>query len=153
MSETSGRFLVHLDPVWRERADFIVHAVVPDGGDLVEQLWARQIEDRRYEICCIPFFVFDLALGDYVETDASNVVQRVAAPSGRWVFRVWLGESPYPRQEIADQLIDLGALVEWSSLNLFAVDAADAHHAQQIADALLELEQAGRLVYETGRSA
>jgi hypothetical protein len=36
---------------------------------------------------------------------------------------------------------------------LLAVDAADADHAQRIADYLFALEQAGRLVYETGRSA
>jgi hypothetical protein len=41
--------------------------------------------------------------------------------------------------------------VEWSSPNLVAVDAADAEAAAGIADRLQELEDAGRLVDETGR--
>jgi hypothetical protein len=40
--------------------------------DRDEQLWARQVGDRRFEICCIPFFVYDMALGDVVETDANH---------------------------------------------------------------------------------
>lgn len=151
----SGRVreAVHQEPVWRERSDFIIAAEVPEGGDTkTEQLWARQLGDHRFEICCIPFFVYDIALGDVVETDSSYVVQRVVEPSGRYVFRVWFGESFHPRDEIADGLKTFGSLVEWSSRNLLAVDAIDAAHAQHVADFLAERERAGHLVYETGRS-
>lgn len=41
---------------------------------------------------------------------------------------------------------------EWSSVNLLAIDSADAEHAQLVADFLAEPEEAGQLVYETGRS-
>jgi hypothetical protein len=46
----------------------------------------------------------------------------------------------------------MGALMEWSSPSMVAVDATDADHAQRIADVLFAHEEAGRLVYETGRS-
>jgi hypothetical protein len=154
-----GREAQHLEPVWRDRSNFIIAADVSSYSDLVdrEQLWARQISDDRFELCCIPFFLYDVALGDVVETSPAGgrryMLSRVVEPSGRYVFRVSFGESFHPRQEIADELVAMGALVEWSSLNMFAVDAADAEHAQQIADVLLAHEEAGRLVYETGRSA
>jgi Domain of unknown function (DUF4265) len=155
----SGREAQHLEPVWRDRSDFIIAADVSAYSDLVdrEQLWARQVSKDRFELCCIPFFLYDVALGDLVETAPAGgrryMVSRVVEPSGRFVFRVWFGESFHPRQEIADELVAMGALVEWSSVNMFAVDAADADHALQVADVLFAHEQAGRLVYETGRSA
>jgi hypothetical protein len=65
---------------------------------------------------------------------------------------VWFGEAFHPRQEIADELAELGALLEWSSANLLAVDAADEAHAQAIADYLAEQESAGHLMFETGRT-
>jgi Domain of unknown function (DUF4265) len=139
-------------PVWRDRSDFIVNAPLAEEGRF-EQLWVRQVADHRFELCCIPFFLYDVALGDVVETDVDYRLSRVVESSGRFVFRVWFGESFHPRQEIADELVASGALVEWSSMNMFAVDAADADHAQRIADVLFAHEQAGRLVYETGRSA
>jgi hypothetical protein len=142
---------VHEAPVWRERANFVIGAPLPEEGR-AEQLWARQLGDERFEICCIPFFVYDLALGDVVETDANHDIVRVIEPSGRFVFRVWFGEAFHPRQEIADALAELGALLEWSSPNLLGVDAADEAHAQVIADYLAEQHRAGRLMYETGRS-
>lgn len=142
---------LHPEPVWRDRSNFIIGAPLPEEGR-AEQLWARQVGDRRFEICCIPFFVHDVALGDVVETDANFDLVRVVERSGRYVFRVWFGESFRPREEIAERLAALGALLEWSSLNLLAVDAADESHAQVIADFLTEQERGGHLMFETGRS-
>jgi hypothetical protein len=106
-------------------------------------------------VCCIPFFVFNIALGDVVvaspKGDLKYVVEKVIESSGRYVFRVWLGHAPQPRHEIASELRALGSLIEWSSPNLLAVDAADSEHAQLVADFLMGREKAGLLVYETGR--
>jgi hypothetical protein len=52
----------HLAPVWRERADFILGAIVEDG--ISEQLWARKVDDLQFEVCCIPFWVYNISLGD-----------------------------------------------------------------------------------------
>jgi Domain of unknown function (DUF4265) len=79
------------------------------------------------------------------------VVDKVVEPSGRYVYRVWFGHSFHPREDIASELRMLGSLLEWSSPNLLAVDAAD-EHAQVAADFLMRREEAGHLVYETGRS-
>jgi len=158
MAEAQQQFVIHPDPVRRERANFIIHAELPekDRPKRFEQLWARQLADDRFELCCIPFFVFDLALGDVVATTPRDgrkyLVDRVVEPSGRYVFRVWLGQSFYPRDEIASGLKALGSMIEWSSRNLLAVDAADGEHAQLVAHFLMEHEQAGHLIYETGRS-
>jgi hypothetical protein len=157
MAEAQPEFLVHQNPVWRERANFIVHAELQEQDHLkrFEQLWVRQLDVNRFEVCCIPFFVFNVALGDVVATSPKcgreYVVAEVVEPSGRYVFRVWFGQSFQPRAEIVDELRTLGSLIEWSSQNLVAVDAADREHAQLVADRLMKHEKAGHLVYETGR--
>jgi len=142
---------LHDAPGWRDKADFVIGAPLPEAGR-AEQLWARRVSDRRFEICCIPFFLHDVALGDVVETDPGYDLTRVLERSGRFVFRVWFGEASHSRQEVADQLAGLCAMLEWSSANLLAVDAADEAHAQAIANYLDEQERADRLIYETGRS-
>jgi hypothetical protein len=141
---------VHPDPVWRDRADFIIGAKLPE-PDRAEQLWARRLGGRRFEICCIPFFLYDVALGDEVETGDDYELVRVVKPSGRYVFRVWFGQSFHPREAVAEHLVEMGALIEWSSANLLAIDAADRGLAQSVADYLHEQAASG-LVYETGRS-
>jgi hypothetical protein len=151
-------FVVHQDPVWRERSNFVINAELPekDRPRRFEQLYVRRVGDDRFEVCCIPFALYDVALGDIVVTaprgDRKYVVREVVSPSGRYVFRVWFGESFHPRDEVAQELEALGSLTEWSSRNLLAVDAVDLEHAQMVADFLAESEKAGRLVYETGRS-
>jgi Domain of unknown function (DUF4265) len=153
------REVQHLEPVWRDRSNFIIAADISSQGTAAayEQLWVRQLSGNQFELCCIPFFLCDVALGDLVETEVSGprqyVISRVVTPSGRFVFRVWFGESFQPRDEVAIALEDLGALLEWSSPNLLAVDARDAAHGQVIADFLADRESKGQLVYETGKTA
>jgi len=157
VSESPGLFSVHNEPVWRDRANFIVNARLPEPGRF-EQLWCRQVAEDEFEVCCIPFFLYDVALGDTVQTRAVDgrryVLSRVVARSGRFVFRVHFERSMLRNREVVtDRLAEMGALLEWSSSSLLAVDAQDVGHAQQIADYLFEQEGAGRLVYETGKSA
>jgi hypothetical protein len=123
-----------------------------------EQLWSRQLADDRFELCCIPFYAYNLALGDVVETDATGehryVIQRVVQPSGHFTFRVWFGDSSHPtvRDEVLGEINRLGCLFEWFSPNLLAISAGSEDTAQRIADYLWSREQEGHLVYETGRT-
>lgn len=154
----ADQFIVHPNPVWREKSNFIIDGELreADRPQRFEQLIARQIDGNCFEICCIPFFIYDLALGDIVGTEPKDgrkyVVSRLIKSSGRYVFRVWFGDSFCPPDSVASDLRAMGTLLEWSSRNLLSVDAADKHHAQLVADYLAERERAGQLIYETGRS-
>ena len=150
---SAKREAAHREPVWRARSNFVIAAQVPDGGDTeAEQLWARQVAEHRFEVCCIPFFVFDIALGDVVETDDDYLVRRVVESSRRSVFRVWFGQSFHPRSEVAEELTGLGALLEWSSANLVAVDAAGSR-AGAVKSFLEQRQRLGQLLFDTGKSA
>lgn len=159
-SESEHDFVVHLSPVWRERADFIINASIEEEGlpRRFEQLWVRQLGERRFELCCIPFFIYDLALGDEVETtpqgDREYILARVVRPSGGYTFRAWFGDSSHAtaRDEMIETLRDMGSEFEWHSENLLAIDARDDKRAQEVADLLHEREALGHLTYETGRT-
>jgi Domain of unknown function (DUF4265) len=150
-------YVAHLSPVWRDRADFVIRADIREEGSprRFEQLWARQIEEMRFVVCCIPFFVYDLALGDEVETDSEYVIGRVVRPSGGYTFRAWFGDSSYPaaRSEMIDALRDLGYEFEWYSENLLAIHAPDDERARVLAQHLHEREALSHLTYETGRTS
>jgi len=143
---------VHPEPVWRERSDFIIGAPLPEPGRS-EQLWARKLGEHRFEVCCVPFFLYDVALGDVVTTDAAYDLVEVQVRSGRSVLRAWFGESPLGRAErdaVAADLAAAGGLLEWSSPNLLAVDAADAAVADAVTARLTAREDRGHLVFEVG---
>lgn len=159
MVESSARQATHQEPAWRDRSNFIIAAEIDPGDTDItsEQLWARKITDTEFEICCIPFFVYDLALGDIVRTAAEGnkqyIVDEVIRGSGHFTFRVPLSQSNLSRADLAARLVEMGALTERSSKTMLAVDSPNAEHAQRIADFLHSEEQAGRLIYETGRTA
>jgi hypothetical protein len=147
----------HQEPAWRDRANFIVAADISDSPERKkwEQLWARQIAENRFEICCIPFFAYDLALGDEVETTEDYVIQKLVRPSGHYTFRAWFGNSPDAdcRDKVVTSLLNLGCELEWSSQNLLAIDAATQDVAQAAADQLSAFEQDHQIEYETGRTS
>ena len=149
--------VTHPEPVWRDRANFIIAAQIPEStetGPEMEQLWARQIQDSLFEICCIPFFLYNVALGDkvLVKRNHDYVMKSVVEPSGRFVFRVWLTETGN-REQVVERLTSLGCLIEsrGPSSKLLAVDAESDETAKACANSLQELENSGELQYETGR--
>jgi len=146
---------VHENPVWRDKANFIIRAPLEkDGGRSEwEQLWALRLDERRFSLCCIPFFARDLALGDEVETDADFVLSRVIRSAGQTTFRIWFGgQAEGTRRELVREIEAMNPLMEWSSDNLLALSAPDGTEAQKLADYLQSREEQGLLKYETGRS-
>ena len=153
--------IVHEQPVWRDRANFTIAARMVDTRSEPrwrwEQLWARQTGDNKFEICCIPFFVYDLALGDEVETEDTitkkYILSKVIAPSDRYTFRAWF-TAPAAREKTIEEIRGLGCLIEerWPGSKLVAIDAANGEDAQAVADLLHTKEQLGLLKYETGRT-
>ena len=149
------KFIQHFNPIWKEKANFIIRTKVDDPNNVFsgEQLWARKISEKRFEIFCIPFFAYDLSLGDEVETDEEFFVKKVTKPSGQFTFRIWLKDTPDGiRTLIIKHLMENDYLIEQHSESLLAINATDANHAQLIADYLMELEKKNNLEYETGKS-
>ncbi len=154
--QAGDQVYVHENPVWRDKANYIIRVYLEDvdGRSQWEQLWVKKIDERKYIICCIPFFAFDLALGDEVETDENSVVQKVTKPSNSHCFRVWFGnaKSINTKDMIVKELEGMCSFIEWSSENFLAV-SVEENSAKKVADYLYFNENEERLNYETARSA
>lgn len=153
-----GGVAVHREPMRRQQSNFNVAIRINSTGTSVaaEQLWARRIDDTTFALCCVSFFAYDLALADIVEVDSTYWISHVVVPSGRYVFRVYFGQSASTRTDVQDEitarLTNMGALLEWSSSSLLANDARNYAHARPVADFLQECDALGHLIYETGKS-
>jgi hypothetical protein len=147
----------HLNPVWREKANFIIGARCTYKNHATkawEQLWSRKISDNYYEICCIPFFLYDISLGDEVKTDRDYWILKVTKRAGHFTFRVWFGNSDNSmvEKDLIDKINNLGGLFEWYSSILIAIDTPNEYLARQLSDYLFEKEQLGWFTYETGKT-
>lgn len=143
----------HNAPAWQDRANFVIAADIATSPEKREweQLWVRMISDKRFEICCIPFFAHGLALGDEVEVDDDYVVQRVLVASGHITLRVWFGNSKdsVGRTRVMELIDHEKCEHEWSSLNLLAIDARTSKTAQDIVEVLTALQNEGAVEFET----
>ncbi|MBX3293414.1 MAG: DUF4265 domain-containing protein [Acidobacteria bacterium] len=156
----STRIVVHDFPAWRDKANFIIASYLGDDsevGDLVEweQIWAQQIAQDRFEICCIPFFAYDLALGDKVVTRPFNskeyVIDSIIQKSGHRTYRLTFFRNDKWNETIED-IMSLGCLVEsrWARSKMISIDAATPEKAVGLEKYLNKLEGANEITWESG---
>lgn len=146
----SSEIATHDTPAWKERANFLIFADLSAAGmpGRWEQLWARQLGGEEFEVCCIPYFAYGLALGDRVRTQPSRgrryVVAGVHARSGRRVLRLWLKKAQGAgRERVLRCLESCGLCHEWSSQNLLVIDVPGGGHAPELAAILADLPNLG----------
>jgi hypothetical protein len=144
---------VHREPALRSKANYIFRARIERSGDNVEweQLWGRKLAENVLELCCIPFFLYDVHLGDIVLIDEKSVLVAVISSAGQRTFRVWFLRSDTEERRAMIHELEQAGPIEWSSDNLVAV-SVEAGRSQAVADLLSEAERLGVLEYETGQS-
>jgi hypothetical protein len=146
----------HQSPVWREKADFVIQASLASFGmpNRWEQLWARRVSKTGFEICCIPFFTYGIALGDTVATETGQdfeyVVQRVVTKSGHKTARVAVidpGAASRLHDEIHRKLAK-SFPHEWYAPGYVAVDIAGTDQEAAITELFSEYTKRGEVSYE-----
>lgn len=143
-----ARIAGHDKPSWGEKANLLIHADLSqhDMPGCKEQLWARKIANRTFEICCIPYFTYGIFLGDTVTTDGDYVIQRVSGRGGHKSLRVAVAD----QQNVESIHIALhgwvestGLQYEWCAIGYLAVDlppSTDPERLLQQVQALTERE-------------
>ncbi|MBK7708314.1 MAG: DUF4265 domain-containing protein [Acidobacteria bacterium] len=108
-----------------------------------------------FEICCIPFFVYDLALGDLVTTASINgknyVIDDRLKESNLKIFRIWLADAAQ-LPDIILELKRLGAIVEMrgSDSRLLAIAVEAGETTDNLRNVLSEWEASTLLTFEDG---
>ena len=147
----------HSAPVWRSKANFLIHVDLSQAGmaGRWEQLWALRLGGNKFEICCLPFFTYGIALGDTVETQVysenGHIVSKVIRKSGHQLLRVALSKRDdldELHEIIHSKLVETGHLHEWHASGYLSVDIAYPSQAEALTVVLRPYAEAGRLFYE-----
>lgn len=143
-------YRTHSKPVWRDSANALVQASL-ERAEISEQLWCEEIGDGLFRVCCIPFFLRNVALGDVIKA-SDYLFESVQTSSGRYVFRLFFKEEQRKwRQQTIEELHRSNFLTEWYSEGLLAVDAENERRASMMAAFLMDCRNRGYLTFETGR--
>ena len=151
MPQNTTMTATHYAPVWG--SDSIVRVDLADHGlpGNFEQFWARKIAPNRYQICCIPFFSYGIALGDEVETDSECTITRVSERAGHRTLCVAVADEhkvDSMHRFLHDWVSSTGLLHEWHAAGYLAIDLPPGTDAGQIMAALAHLERCGDLAVE-----
>jgi hypothetical protein len=119
----SDRIATHQQP---PDADFLVHADLEPHGlaGAREQLWVKQVDERRFVMRSLPFFTYGIALGDEVSTDETLTITGVLRRSAHRLLRVAVeGDGADHFHQEFHPLLDEERLVhEWRGVGYVAID-------------------------------
>lgn len=153
---SNHRHATHKDPVWRDRSNWIIQVDLThwdfDAGTF-EQLWVRTDEESLFEVCCIPFFTYGIALGDLIRLEGEVGVPSVVRRSGRRVIRVAFkdrGDAATGHEQVHGLLVATEALHEFSGSGYVAVDLKNERQADSVISALSPLVETGLIIWEWG---
>lgn len=140
----------HENPTWWNKADSAIGAYVTDpvwsGRYKTEQLAAKEVGLRAYVICCIPFLLYGINLGDTVEVDDKLNVKSVVKRGDHFGFRI-ATQSLEQQETLLDKFPKrLGIPHEHFSENLLAVDAEGEAMAKQIKAILQAALDLGQII-------
>jgi hypothetical protein len=124
-----------------------------------EGLLACRLSVARARICAVPFWAYDLHLGDEValmdSAEGAPVVTGVVADGGNYTFRVRFEDAADDDMRWHELMVDLEPFDCWFDVRspAFLAVSAPPAHAQAVAHYFDAREQSGVLIFETGRSA
>ena len=143
----------HNSPAWGPRSNFIIRADLSSDGmpGRLEQLWVRKIEPTVFEICCIPFFTYGLALGDKVQSSSDYTIQNITEKGGHKTLRIAVAnqeKQDYLHQVLHDWVESTGLLYEWYAPGYLAVDLPPDVHGREELSALDQWSEIGAISIE-----
>lgn len=153
---TPETIATHDAPAWRDRADFLIRADLAafDMPGRWEDLWVHRLPGSQFQLCCIPFFTYGIALGDVVAARAAGadwLLERVISKSGHRTIRVAVEDA----SRLAELHEALHATVaslpvphEWHGSGYLAIDVPPEDTASRIADAFTAYRANGRIALE-----
>lgn len=146
--------LQHDTPAWQDQADYAIGARITEANwkdkYVSEQLAAQDLKNGTFMVCCIPFALFDLCLGDIVAVDKDINVKNVVTKGEYWGFRI--ATSSISQQEALLNVVGKidNIYHEHFSEKLFAIAVQGSDGAQKIADNLRAAQEKSQIIqYET----
>lgn len=124
-------YIVHEWPVGRAASNYLAMVDLASYGfaDAMEQVWLTSLAGGQYQVSCIPFRIYGLALNDVVALDLEGkMIVRVLARSGHRVYRALLAptlsylELDRMRNSIICAVTDDDLKSEWSGDRHVAID-------------------------------
>ena len=119
---SSDIIFTHVHPAWKDKADYIFRCKIPTEcePDEWEQMWGKVVSENTFIVCCIPFFLYGLSIGDkIVVSDAKDF--EVVEKSENTTIRIWTGKT------------NTDLVEEFMSKALRICDGAERHSDQLVA--------------------
>lgn len=149
MEEEAQTIFTHVHPAWKDKADYIFRCKIAtnDARDEWEQMWGKVVGENTFIVCCIPFFLYGLSIGDKVIIDGAEEFE-IIEKSANTTIRIWTGDAnPDVIEDIVSNALILCDYAERHSNHLIAFSVERRGYSNMI-DFLDKKAASAGLAYE-----
>ena len=146
-------------PVGPETNEPVRALVILYAGETVESIWVRKIRGRRYEVCTIPYFAYNMSLGDIVQCgpDEDGIglfVEQVLKKSGNRTVRVGFEVAEGGRHPEAKKfrrfLQRHGIEYDYDDAGLISINVPSDEVYEKIQKRLKKMPENAQMIWEDG---
>lgn len=145
----------HDEPAARSRTNYILRLSLAADGlpGRYEQVWTRTEDKVNFELCCIPFFTYDLSLGDVVRVTTDDGEYEMVSKAGHRTIRFAIqGEKLQHEghESLHASIASAGCLAEfYGHMHGYgAIDIVDERQSESVRALLSPLAEQGLLMWE-----
>jgi hypothetical protein len=144
----------HDEPAARARTNYILRLSLAADGlpGRYEQMWTRTDDKVTFELCCIPFFTYNLSLGDVIRKTADGEYE-IVSKGGHRTIRFAIQDEKYQlegHESLHASIASAGCLAEFRGhmLGYGAIDIVDEDQSETVQALLIPLAEQGLLMWE-----
>jgi len=125
----------------------------------MESLWVRKKKGKQYQLAAIPFYAYNLSLGDIVhcapdEDGIGLFIEKVLKKSGNRTIRVafWSAEGGNHPEAVKfkEFLIKSGLKWDYDRVRLLSINIPSDEFQQEVEARLKEIPEAAQMKWEDG---
>lgn len=134
-------------------------AILSLAGNDAESIWVQKLKGKRYEVRTIPFWAYNLSLGDVVECHPDEdglglFIGRVVQKSGNRTVRVAIenqeGLAHPAGRKLIEYLKECGLRRERFGVRYLSINVPSEEEYRRLIERLDELAQEAELIWEDG---
>lgn len=145
----------HDEPAARSRTNYILRLSLAADGlpGRYEQVWTRTEDKVSFELCCIPFFTYDISLGDVIRTTTDDGEYEIVSKGGHRTIRFAIQDEKFRHEgheSLHASIASAGCLAEFRGhmRGYGAIDIVDEHQSETVRALLTPLAEQGLLMWE-----
>jgi hypothetical protein len=142
-----------------ETSEVVYAMLMLHRGRHMESIWVRKVRGKLYEVMAVPFFAYNISLGDIVSCSTDDdgeglFIDKVVKKSGNRTVRVAFkspeGGNHVEARKLVDYFKKAGLKWDYNGIRVFSVNISTDDQYRKLVARLNRIPKTAQMIWEDG---